>query len=168
MRLNEAPEEPQMPENVEFTADHSAQYKVLSDDMRFLSDQRFKILTAYLLTAGLIANVVKDRPNVALCLFGAILAFLCFSWEQATSRWWGTLITQCQAIEDIAIAQGKMVACYKRYEDQNPKKSIQRIPHPRPSLAVAWIYALSFLGWLVASTWVSWSWLANHYLGRCL
>src|SRR5205807_7564064 len=138
-----------MPEKLEFTSEHSTQYKALSDDMRFYADQRFKIITAYLLTSGLIANVIKDRPSILLCLSGAALALLCFCWEQASARWWGTLMTQCQAIEDIAIPRDQMVAAYERYSDQIPKNRIQRLAILRPSVVVALIYAMSFVEWLI-------------------
>ena len=131
-----------------FTAHHATQYTALSNDMRFYADQRFKIVTVFLVTSGLLANVVKDHPSVILCLLGAALAFLCLSWDLDTQRWWGTIITQCQALEDIAVESGDMILGYKRYRDQIKPTRLQELPHLRPSHAVAAIYLLGGVAWL--------------------
>lgn len=136
-----------------FTEHHATQYKVLSDELRFYADQRFKVLGAYLVGAGLLANVVKDEANPVLCLVGALLAYLCLSWELRTTRWWGTLISQCQHLEDLAISSRYMIPGYKRYRSQNAPEGLQRMPHPRPSSAVAWMYGLILVTWLVFFVW---------------
>jgi hypothetical protein len=77
-----------------------------------MSDQRFKVLTVFLVTSGLVANVAKDHPSIALGISGVLLALLCLMWDVATARWWGTLLQQCQNLEDLGIASGSMVAGY--------------------------------------------------------
>jgi hypothetical protein len=134
-----------------FTTHHAGQYKVLSDDMRYFADQRFKILTAFLLTSGFLANVVKDNPNPMLCVPGIVLAYLCFSWELSTTRWWGTLIEQCKRLEELALKDKAMIPAYLKYREQIPESGLQRVPHPRPSNAVAWVYIGTALTWLLVA-----------------
>jgi len=142
-----------MPNSSEFTVYHDTQYKALFDDMRFYADQRFKVVTVFLVTSGLLANVVQDQPSIILCAFGALLAYLCLAWELDTTRWWGTLITQCQKLEDLAIASGHMVPGYKLYRKQIRRTGVQKLPHPRPSCAVACIYFVGIVGWLSFAIW---------------
>jgi len=132
-----------------FTPHHATQYTALSNDMRFYADQRFKIVTVFLVTSGLLGNVVKDHSSVVLCLLGSALAFLCLSWELDTTRWWGTLITQCQALEDLALQSGNMIPGYKHYKNQIERSGLQKVPHPRPSHAIAAIYLLGGAAWLL-------------------
>jgi hypothetical protein len=153
-----------MPDVPEWTVDHATQYKVLSDDMRFYADQHFKVVTVFLVTSGLLANVVKDKPSVILCGFGALLALLCLAWDLGTTRWWGTLITQCQELEDLAIASHRMVRGYNRYRDQIQKTGLEKMPFPRPSHVVALLYVLGFLGWL----WFGVLFYVHRGLSQCL
>ena len=105
----------------EFTDHHAQQYKVVSDDMRFLSDQRFKITTVYLLTCGFLLNVAKDRQSMILAAIGMLISYMCFCWDAGTTRWWGTLIEQAKQIEDIAHKSRQMIAVYKTYRNQNSR-----------------------------------------------
>lgn len=117
--------------------------------MRFNSDQRFKIVTVYLLTTGFLLNVAKDHQSMVLALFGVGLSYLCFSWELGTTRWWGTLITRAQEIEDASSVDGIEISTYRRYRTQIPRTSLNKLPYVRPTLATAGIYTLGLIGWIL-------------------
>jgi hypothetical protein len=125
----------------------ATQYKAFSDDMRFYADQRFKIVTVFLVTTGLFANVANDHPSVFLGVAGVSLSYFCFCWEQATNRWWGTLITKCQEIETALQTSGAMIAGYRTYPQQNPPNGLQKWAKLRPSYAVSLIYLCGAIGW---------------------
>jgi len=116
---------------------------------RYYSDQRFKVVTVYMITSGLLLNIIKDHPSMLLAATGMLLTYFCFSWELVTSRWWGTLIEHAKSIEKIGREHNKLLPVYLDYTNQNPKRGIQRFPYVKPSHAVSGIYALGFIGWVL-------------------
>jgi hypothetical protein len=138
-----------MEDDKNYSSNYSDQYANIANDMRFLGDQRFKVITVFLITNGLLLNVAKDHKSMILAGIGLALSYLCLSWGLGTTRWWGTLITIAQQIEDIGIKEGKLIAAYKRYLNQIPETGLNKLPHLKPSHAVAAIYGLGLVGWTV-------------------
>jgi hypothetical protein len=123
----------------DFTGDHASQYGVLSSDMRAMAEQRFKVLTVFLVSSGIVATVAKDRPSVLLGVGGLLAALLCLAWDVATVRWWGILLRQCQKLEARGMSSGHMIAGYQLYPTFRVK----------PSHVIAAVYLLGGFAWLV-------------------
>lgn len=145
----------------EYSSHHLAQYTNVANDLRFYADQRFKIFTVFCIASGLFANVAKDQPSVVLGMLGAVLSFLCLAWDLDTARWWGTLITVAKELETIAERNQKMVKAYQKYREQIPRTGVQRLPHPRPSIAVACLYFLGMFGWVLFALYSWWKLSGN-------
>jgi len=147
-----------MEDQKKYSSNYSAQYANIANDMRLLADQRFKIITVFLITNGLLLNVAKDHKSMILAGIGLVLSYLCLSWDLGATRWWGTLITIAQDIEDIGINQGELIAVYKRYRDQIPKTGLNKLLYPKPSHATAAIYGLGIVGWalFLHYSWKTW------------
>lgn len=131
----------------EFTNHHAAQYKLVSDDMRFYADQRFKIATVYLVTSGLLVNVAKDHASMTLAVIGILISYLCFCWEAATTRWWGSLIERAKALEALALDNEQMIEVYRTYTNQNPLRGVQKLAYIRPTNAIACLYFIGVTAW---------------------
>lgn len=133
-----------------------SQYKVISDDMRFYGDQRFKIITVFLVTNGFMLNFIKDKDNIFVGLFGAFLAVMCLFWDIRTKIWWGTLIERAKEIEkntDNGFTQVylKYKHQYKEYlkkQDENNSRCFDKIACLNPSKIIVLIYIVSFLLWI--------------------
>jgi hypothetical protein len=133
----------------EFTGHHASQYKVISDDMRFYGDQRFKIATVYVLTSGFFINVAKDHLSMLLAIIGILLSYLCFCWDVATQRWWHTLKAHAKELEKLALENDQMIEVYRSYDTaQLPLRGIQKLSFlPRPSFAITSIYFAGAAAW---------------------
>lgn len=123
---------------------YSDQYSNLGNELRFYADQRFKIMTVYLLTNGFVINAVKDRHSVALGILGIILSYLCLSWDVATRRWWGVVLESLKQIEQEGVQMLDMVEGYSRYPDRWPG-----FRWPRPSYVAIALYAIGAIGWVL-------------------
>jgi len=140
-----------MEEKPTFGKHHADQYKLVSDDMRFYADQRFKILSLYLIVSGLLANVAKDYDSIILAAFGMIISGVCLFWDATTSRWWGTLIERAKAIEDFAGESSAMIQVYYKYRCQNaPSDWTQKMAcclKLTPTKVARFIYIVGFIAW---------------------
>ena len=117
----------------------------IAQDLRFLADQRFKVVGVYLLTTGFLANVAKDRPSLGLGVVGIVLSYFCWSWEERTTQWWAQLYEAFKMIEkQLGDLAPKVYTCY-------PKKA--RFPFVKATTAVRGIYLLSIVGWLAFGIW---------------
>ena len=125
-----------------FTEHHATQYTNIANDLRFYAEQRFKIVSVFLITNGLLANVAKDHQIVLLGVVGAVLSYLCLSWERRTTAWWSILIERIKDLEKLAIENESMSQAYLAY----PRKA--KWPFISARRAVESIYALTFIGWL--------------------
>jgi hypothetical protein len=141
-----------------YSSNHAAQYTNIAADMRFLADQRFKIVTVSLITNGLLLNVAKDHKSMILAGIGLVLSYLCLSWDIGTTRWWGTLIKIAQDLEDIGIDKKELIPVYKKYLNQIPETGLNKLPHLKPSHVVAAIYGLGLVGWglFLCYSWKTW------------
>jgi hypothetical protein len=98
-----------MPESQKFTDCHVTQYETPSADARFYANQRFKVLGAFLITTGLIANATVRHPSIIWGILGFILSYLCLAWEKRTTQWWAILFERLKSLERLAIDEGKMI-----------------------------------------------------------
>ena len=132
-----------------FTEHHATQYTNIANDLRFYAEQRFKIVSVFLITNALLANVAKDHQIVLLGVLGVVLSYLCMSWERRTSAWWAILFVKIRELETLAIKNGSMGQAYIVY----PRKT--KWPFISSTRAVESIYALTFIGWLLF-VYISW------------
>ena len=128
-----------------FTEFHLNQYKNLSDDARFMGDQHFKIITAYLVINGFIGNIAVNHPRIILGLLGCMLSYLFLSWDKRTTQWWKIVFEKAKQLEHLASSDGKMIEAYLRY----PQKS--RSIFLRATQATELIYFFGFLVWILYS-----------------
>jgi hypothetical protein len=119
------------------------QYKVISDDMRFYGDQRFKIITVYIVTNGFLLNFIKDNDNIVIGFIGIFLSIMCLFWDIRTKIWWGALITRAQEIEQKI---GHLV--YQKYNTR-ASKGYEKIAFLKPSSVIVCIYCTGLFLWLM-------------------
>lgn len=131
------------PEPFRVTPEIMSQYKALSDDLRFYADQRFKIMGAFILLNGFMANVAKDISSVWLGVLGVVFSYLFLGWERRTTAWWGRLVEALKVIELAGINRGVLVAGYAAYA---------LLPGPRftlkPSIGAQVVYLVFLLTWV--------------------
>src|SRR5438477_6297866 len=82
-----------------------AQFTNIGNDLRFYADQRFKILGAFLMTNGVLANVASNHPGIVLGVVGLTLSYLYLSWEKRTTQWWGVIFESLKSLEKMAEAE---------------------------------------------------------------
>ena len=132
-------------------SEYSTQYSVLSEQLKFYADQRFKIAGAFLVANGFLGNVAADYESIALATIGFVLSYLCLSWEKKTTLWWGSLIESLKDIEEKLIEEGGMVPGYIKYQSIPRSKLFVR-----PSKSAEGVYLLIGTAWLLYGLY-SWS-----------
>jgi len=133
-----------------FGPETMTQYWSLSNELRFYADQRFKIVGAFLIANGLLANVAKDYNSIVLGLIAVILCYLSLSWEKKTTQWWGCLIEALKRIEAAGTRAGALTPAYQTYLEIPPIRL-----YVRPSTAIKWIYLVFGAAWFLY-IWHSW------------
>ncbi|MBI5402759.1 MAG: hypothetical protein HY959_05130 [Ignavibacteriae bacterium] len=123
------------------------QYKILSDDMRFYADQRFKIVSVYMVINGFLINVISKETVIYLAIIGLALSFLCFCWEIRTKLWWGTLIEQAKYIETKY--KEDLEEVYLMYPTQKKPNGFEKLSIFNPSKVVSLIYLIGGFSYLI-------------------
>lgn len=122
------------------------QYKIISDDLRYFSDQRFKIISVFILINGFLINFIKDKDSVIVGLVGAFLAVMCMFWDIKTKIWWQTLVEQAKKIENKK-ANG-LIKVYLKYNSQSKPSGFDKIAFCRPSTIIISIYIFGLTLWV--------------------
>ena len=122
------------------------QYKIISEDLRFYADQRFKILSVYLIVNGFLINYVTEAFNYTIAYVGILLSILCLFWDIKTKLWWGTLIRLAQALEENN--DNNLGKLYFYYQKQNEGKGFDKVAVYKPSTIAKIIYLVGVVIWI--------------------
>lgn len=111
------------------------QYGIVTQDMRLYAQQRFWVMTAYLITSGLLLNIAEKLSSLQLSLLAGlalVLTYCCRSWEYKTTQWWGRLIRRAQCIERKLGAMKSKGRLLDELEQHNGAALPVYLDYPKP------------------------------------
>ncbi len=120
------------------------EYVNLGNDLRFHVDQRIKVVGAYVLISGLLANVVKDHQSVLLAFLACAFSYFALSWELRTAGWLQVLMKRAREIEAVAQTANIPISTYLRHDGPFNKGLFVSA-----SNAVLGVYILGSVAWLI-------------------